>query len=182
MAKYNVNLSDFNRICQIITRFYDSLHNVVSFPKILAFYLDFIQHCYILLTFSFALGPFKSLPQNFGLFQNGSIFQNFRLGDGKSLKSESNIWSTIYINIYLFIIDTVTHTAPSIILSWPRQNWWFVYICLLALLAFKVFTKSWFFNEIKYKMQLNILFFLKNNFFACMNKWFLEIIPNLKHI
>jgi len=82
----------------------------------------------------------------------------------------------------IFSIDTVTHTAPSIILSRPRQNWWFVYICLIALLAFKVFTKSWFFNEIKYKMQLNILFFLKNNFFAYMNKWFLEIIPNLKHI
>jgi hypothetical protein len=39
---------------------------------------------YILLTFSFAFGPLKSLPQHFGLFQNGSKFQNFGLGNGES--------------------------------------------------------------------------------------------------
>ncbi len=64
--------------------------HVENFPKIsqyiMAYYLDFIQLWYILSTFSFALGPFKSLPQNFGLFQNGSKFWNFGLGDGKIWK------------------------------------------------------------------------------------------------
>jgi hypothetical protein len=63
------------------------LQNVAKFPKIswyiMAYYLDFIQLRYILLTFSFAFGPFESLRQNFGLFQNGSKFQNFGLGNAK---------------------------------------------------------------------------------------------------
>jgi hypothetical protein len=45
----------------------------------MAYYLDFIKLQYVLLTFSFTFGPFESLPQNFGLFQNGSKFWNFRL-------------------------------------------------------------------------------------------------------
>jgi hypothetical protein len=54
---------------------YDSIQNLAKFHEksqyIMANYLDFIQLCYILLTFGFAVGPFKSLPQDFGLFQNG---------------------------------------------------------------------------------------------------------------
>ncbi len=46
------------------------------------------QIWYISLSFSFAFGPFESLPQNFSLFWNSSKFQNFRLGDGKSWKSQ----------------------------------------------------------------------------------------------
>jgi hypothetical protein len=38
----------------------------------MAHYSDFVQLQYILLAFSFAFGPFKSLQQNFSLFQNGS--------------------------------------------------------------------------------------------------------------
>ncbi len=53
---------------------YDSIQNVANFPVIsqyfMAYYLDFIQLCYILLTFGFAFGPFESLPQNFGLFDS----------------------------------------------------------------------------------------------------------------
>ncbi len=53
------------------TELFYSLHNVANFPKILqyimAYYLDFVQLLYILLTFGFAFGPFESLPQNFGL-------------------------------------------------------------------------------------------------------------------
>jgi len=44
---------------------------------------NFIQLQYTTLTFSFAFGPFETLTQNFGLFQNGSKFQNFGLGNGK---------------------------------------------------------------------------------------------------
>jgi hypothetical protein len=77
--------------------FYDSLQKVTNFPKIsqyiMAYYLDFVPFWYILLTFSFALGPFESLPQNFGLFQNSSKFQNFELGDGKNWKSQYGIYS-----------------------------------------------------------------------------------------
>ncbi len=54
----------------------------------MAHYLDFIQLRYISITFGFALGRFESLAQTFGLFWNGSKFQNFRLGDGKSWKSQ----------------------------------------------------------------------------------------------
>jgi hypothetical protein len=36
-----------------------------------------------LLTFGFAFGSFESLPQDFGLFQNGSKFTYFGLGNGK---------------------------------------------------------------------------------------------------
>ncbi len=55
-----------------------SLRMVANFQKIsqyiMAYYLDFVQLRYILLTFSFAFGPFKKLLQNFGLFQNDSKF------------------------------------------------------------------------------------------------------------
>jgi hypothetical protein len=50
----------------------------------MAYYLDFVQLRYMSLTFGFTVGPFKSLPQNFGLFRKGSKFQNFGLGNGKS--------------------------------------------------------------------------------------------------
>jgi hypothetical protein len=40
----------------------------------MAYYLDFVQLQYILLSFSFGFGRFKSLRQDFGLFQNGSKF------------------------------------------------------------------------------------------------------------
>ncbi len=50
----------------------------------MSYYLDFVQLRYISLTFSFAFGLFKILPQHFGLFRNGSKFQNFRLGDGEN--------------------------------------------------------------------------------------------------
>jgi len=53
----------------------------------MAYYLNFIQHWYISLTFGFAFGPFESLPQNFGLFWNGSKFWNFQLDDGENWKS-----------------------------------------------------------------------------------------------
>ncbi len=61
---------------------------MANFPEIsqyrMAYYLDFIQLRYISLTFGFAFGPFESLPQDFvSLFQNGSRFRNFRLGDGE---------------------------------------------------------------------------------------------------
>jgi hypothetical protein len=36
----------------------------------MVYYLDFIQIQYILLTFGFAFGHLKKLPQNFGPFQN----------------------------------------------------------------------------------------------------------------
>ncbi len=57
----------------------------------MAYYLDFIQLQYILLTFGFTFGPFESLPQDFGLFWNGSKFQNFGLGDGKIWNSQYHI-------------------------------------------------------------------------------------------
>ncbi len=50
----------------------------------MASYLDFIQLQCIWVTFGFAFGSFESLPQHFGLFQNGSKFQNYGLGDGES--------------------------------------------------------------------------------------------------
>jgi hypothetical protein len=49
----------------------------------MAYYLDVVQLRYILLTFGFAFDPFKSLNKDFGLFQNGSKFQNFGLGNGE---------------------------------------------------------------------------------------------------
>ncbi len=49
---------------------------------------------YILLTFGFAFGPFKSLPQNFSLFWNGSKFCDFGLGDAESWKSQYSHMST----------------------------------------------------------------------------------------
>jgi len=59
----------------------------VNFPNIsqyiMAHYLDYIQLRYISLTLSFTFGPSESLPQDFGLFRNGSKFLNFELGDGK---------------------------------------------------------------------------------------------------
>ncbi len=60
----------------------------------MAYYSDFIQLWYILLT----LGPFHSWPQNFGLFWNGSKFQNFTLCDDK-------IWESQYC-IYLHLADS----------------------------------------------------------------------------
>jgi hypothetical protein len=65
---------------------------------IMAYYLDFVQLWYISLTF----GPSKSLSQDFGLFQNGSKFWNFGLGDGK-------IWKSPYC-IYLVLTFA---TGPS---------------------------------------------------------------------
>jgi hypothetical protein len=66
---------------------YNSIQNVVNFPKIshyiLAYYLEFVQLRYILLTFGFAFGHSESLPQDFGLFRNGSKFHNFGLGNGE---------------------------------------------------------------------------------------------------
>jgi hypothetical protein len=47
-------------------------------------YFDFIQFQCILFIFAFAFGAFNSLPQNFGLIQTGSKFQNFGLGNDKS--------------------------------------------------------------------------------------------------
>jgi hypothetical protein len=56
----------------------------------MAYCLDFIQLCCILLTFSFTFSPFESLAQNFDLFQNGSKFWNFGgLGNGESWKSRT---------------------------------------------------------------------------------------------
>jgi hypothetical protein len=57
----------------------------------MAYYLDFIQLWYILLTFGFAFGPFESLPQDFSLFWNDSKFLNFLLGNGKIWKSQYRI-------------------------------------------------------------------------------------------
>ncbi len=51
-------------------------------------YLDFVQLWCISLAFGFASGAFKSLPQNFGIIQTGSKFQNFGLGNGESWKSQ----------------------------------------------------------------------------------------------
>ncbi len=58
----------------------------------MAYYLEFILLWYISFTFSFAFGPFKSLPQNFILFWKGSKFWNFGLGIGKSWKSQNRIY------------------------------------------------------------------------------------------
>jgi len=81
------------RLKQNLTNNYDSIWNVANSPQIswyiLAYYLDFIQLWYILLTFGFAFGPFKSSNKDFGLFQNGSKFQNFGLGNGEIWKSQS---------------------------------------------------------------------------------------------
>ena len=67
---------------------YNSVWDVAKFPEIswyiMACYLDFVQLPYISLTFGFAFGPFKSLPQDFGLFWYGSKFKKFGLGDGES--------------------------------------------------------------------------------------------------
>ncbi len=75
---------------------YGSLQNVANFPEIscynMAYYLDFIQLWYLLLTFGFAFGPFESLPQNFALFWNGSKFWNFGLGNFESWKSQYHIY------------------------------------------------------------------------------------------
>ncbi len=84
---------------------YGSLWNVANFcdisQYIIAYYLDFIQLQYILLTFGFTFGQFKSLPQNFGLFQNGSKILNFRLGNGVSWKSQYRIY-LVAISIWKF--------------------------------------------------------------------------------
>jgi hypothetical protein len=57
---------------------YDSVQNVVNFPKIswyiMSYCLDFVQLEYVSLIFSFVFGPFESLPQDFGLFRNGTKF------------------------------------------------------------------------------------------------------------
>jgi len=50
----------------------------------MAYYLDFVWLQYILLTFGFTFGSFKSLPQNFNFLRKGSKFLNFRLGYGVS--------------------------------------------------------------------------------------------------
>ncbi len=63
---------------------------------IMACYLDFVQLQYISLTFGFAFGPFKSLPQNFSLFRNSSKFQNFGFGDGKIWKSQYHFYLLIW--------------------------------------------------------------------------------------
>ncbi len=57
----------------------------------MAYYLDFIQLWYISLTFGFPFGPFESLSQDFGLFRNGSKFQNFGLGNGEIWISQYRI-------------------------------------------------------------------------------------------
>jgi hypothetical protein len=73
-------------------KLYEIVWNCMKFFKIsqyiMAYYLDFIQLWCILETFSFAFGAFESLPQHFGLFQNGLKFRNFRLRDGVSWKSQ----------------------------------------------------------------------------------------------
>ncbi len=51
----------------------------------MAYYLDFVQLWYISLTFGFA---FESLSQDFGLFRNGSKYQNFGLGNGEIWKGQ----------------------------------------------------------------------------------------------
>jgi hypothetical protein len=72
---------------------YDSIRNVVNFPEILwyimAYYLDFVQHRYVLLTFPFP----------FGLFQNDSKFHNFRLGNGEIGKSQYRICLRISVEL-----------------------------------------------------------------------------------
>jgi hypothetical protein len=54
-----------------------------NFEGVLWILLRFHSSSIYFIKFGFGFGPFKSLPQNFGLFQNGSKFQNFGLGDGK---------------------------------------------------------------------------------------------------
>jgi hypothetical protein len=63
----------------------------------MAHYLDFVQLQYLLLIFPFGFGPFKSLPQDFGLFENGSKFQNFRLGNGKIIKGQYHLYLLILV-------------------------------------------------------------------------------------
>jgi hypothetical protein len=93
-----------------------------------AFYLDFIQLWYISLICGFAFGSFKSSPQDFGLFGNGSKFQNFRLSNGE-------IWKSQY-HIYLFL--TVLFTIKLTILSdlklynlfvavFLKSSWWKIF-------------------------------------------------------
>ncbi len=83
---------------------YDSIWNVANFPEIswyiMAYYLDFIQLPYISLTFCFTFSPFESLSQDFSLFQNGSKFWNFGLGDGKIWKSQYHIFLQKIIKMF----------------------------------------------------------------------------------
>ncbi len=89
--------------------------------------LSFIQLQYILLTFSFAFGPFKNLPQNFSLFWNGSIFKNFRLGNGKSWKSQYCIYPTQVKHI---VTGIQTGAIRMKVMSWMRKSNISGYQCL----------------------------------------------------
>ncbi len=59
----------------------DSQWNLAKFH---VYYGTLLRFWYISLTCSFTFGPFKNIPKNFGFFWNGSKFQNFGLGNGKS--------------------------------------------------------------------------------------------------
>ncbi len=84
-------------------RFYDSLWKLAKFLEIshyvMAYFLAFIQLQYSSWTFSFAFGPLKSLPQNFGLFQNGSKFWNFVFGNGESGKSQYHRYLALGVGV-----------------------------------------------------------------------------------
>ncbi len=87
----------------------------------MAYYLDFIQVWYISLTFGFAFSPFKSLPQNYSLFRNGSKFQNFRLGDGKIWKSHYHIYLVITFKKSI-VFSSIWGICISCSLEWLKND------------------------------------------------------------
>ncbi len=80
-TKFNKKLQGFFKILRTFTKFFKISQYIITY------YLDFIELWCVSVTFGFAFGAFKSLPQHFSLFRNGSKFQNFRLHDGEGWKS-----------------------------------------------------------------------------------------------
>ncbi len=115
LAKYNINLLDFNRIEQIIMIFYNSLWKLAKFPEIsknfTVYYGILLSFCstslYISLSFSFAFGPFKNWRQNFDLWRNFkiAIFQTWQWQ--KLKKSISQI--------------SRTEPFPAVGVPWPSR-------------------------------------------------------------
>jgi hypothetical protein len=65
----------------------------------MAYYLDFIQLQYILLTFGFPFGPFKSYHK---ILVSFLMVSNFGLGDGKIWKSQYRIFLEFIIAVKRF--------------------------------------------------------------------------------
>jgi hypothetical protein len=79
--------------------------------------------CYISLTFAFALDDFKSLLQNFSLVWTSSKCVHFRLGDGKSLKSQYPSYLDLRMTRQVYYHHATAAGSTILNITYKSHHW-----------------------------------------------------------